>query len=95
MNQRINKKLLKRLKKQQVGKTTKSLPTYGYIHIGKKKFNVRYADQIEGYVSSETNKKPVMPRRNTQRGVRMLACILRNTGIDSLIDIGDAMIRKY
>jgi len=100
MNQRKSKKQTKLLEirsltKQPDKKAIISLPTYGYVNIGKKKFNVRYADQIKDIVSSETYKQPAKPMKKSIGGVRMLSRILRNTGIDSLIDIGDAIINKY
>ena len=93
MNQRKNKKQAKRLeiksmKPQQNRQGLQSLPAYGNIHVGKIKVTVPYVDQIENIVSSETDKQPIRPRKKVNG-------ILRNSGIDSLVDIGDAMIHKF
>ena len=97
MNQRKNKKQAKRLeiksmKPQQNRQGLQSLPAYGNIHVGKIKGTVPYVDQIENIVSSETDKQPIRPRKKVNK---FIAGILRNSGIDSLVDIGDAMIHKF
>lgn len=100
MNQRKSKRHTKRLeikslKLQQSRQEPKSLPTYGSIHVGKIKVTVPYVDQIEDIVSLETDKQPIRPKRKLKRGTRFIAGVLRNSGIDSLVDIGDAMIHRF
>lgn len=100
MNQRKNKKQAKRLemkslKPQQSRQESQSLPTYGSILVGKTKATLPYVDQIEDIVSSETDKQPIRLRKKAKRGTQFIAEILRNSGIDSLVDIGDAMICKF
>ena len=100
MNQRKNKKQAKRLeiksmKPQQNRQGLQSLPAYGNIHVGKIKGTVPYVDQIENIVSSETDKQPIKPRKKVNKGTQFIAGILRNSGIDSLVDIGDAMMHKF
>lgn len=86
---------MKSLKPQQSRQESQSLPTYGSILVGKAKATVPYVDQIEDIVSSETDKQPIRPRKKAKRGTQFIAEILRNSGIDSLVDIGDAMIHKF
>lgn len=100
MDQRKNKKrtkpfVIKSLKPQQSRQESKSLPVYGSIYVGKKKVTVPYVDHIEDIVSSETDKQPIRPPKKVKRGTKFIADILRNSGIDSLVDIGDAMIHKF
>lgn len=100
MNQRRSKKLVKRqtLKTVEIqvpGKTQRSLPTHGCILIGKTKAFVPYVDQIEKIVSSETDKQPIKSRKKAGKGTRLISSILRKSGIESLIDIGDAMLLKF
>lgn len=100
MNQRKSKKQTKRLgikglKIQQSYQAPDSLPTYGSILVGNKKVTVPYADKIEDIVSLETDKQPIRPRKKVKRGTRLIADIFRNSGIDSLVDIGDAMIHRF
>lgn len=100
MNLRKIKKQTKRLeikslKLQQSRQEPRPLPTYGSILVGKTKVTVPYADQIENLVSSETDKQPINPRKKTKKSTQLIAGILRNSGIDSLVDIGDAMIHRF
>lgn len=100
MNQRKSKRQTKRLeikslKLQQSRQEPRPLPTYGSIHVGKTKVTVPYVDQIENLVSSETDKQPINPRKKTKKSTQLIAGILRNSGIDSLVDIGDAMIHRF
>lgn len=100
MNQGKNNKQTKPLKikslePQPKRQKSKSLPVYGSIYVGKKKVTVPYVDQIEDIVSSETDKQPIRPHKKVKRGTQFIADILRNSGIDSLVDIGDAMIHKF
>lgn len=100
MNQRKSKRQTKRLeikslKLQQCRQEPRPLPTYGSIRVGKTKVTVPYVDQIEDIVSSETDKQPIRPKRKFKKSTQLIAGILRNSGIDSLVDIGDAMIHRF
>ena len=98
MKGKLNKKKIKSieikcLKKQQV-KTAKLLPKFRCIHVGKKVGMVSYVDHVEYVVSSETDKMPVRPMKTTNKRVKILSSILKNSGIESLKDLGDAIIYK-
>lgn len=96
MSQRKSKKQTKRLeksmKKKQSRHSSQLLPVYGSILVGKTTVSVPYVDQIENLVSTETDKQPVKPKRKGEKGTRIIAKILRFSGLEPLVDIGEAMI---
>ena len=99
MKGRLNKKKaksieIKFLAAPQGRKVAQSLPTRGKLLIGNKKVSVPYADHIEYIVSSETDKQPVRPMKTTNKRVKILSAILKKSGIESLKDLGDAIIYK-
>lgn len=99
MKGRLNKKKakgveIKCLAVPQSRKVAQTLPIYGKLFIGKKKVVVPYADHIEYIVSSETDKQPVRPMKTTNKRVKILSSILKKSGIESLKDLGDAIIYK-
>lgn len=101
MNQRRSKKLAKqatlekkKFKPQCVGNTAKALPRFGNVIVGGATAIVPYMDHVDCIVSSETDRQPIKLRHNTNKGVRIISKILRNSGFDSLVDIGNAMMYK-
>jgi hypothetical protein len=99
MKGRLNKKKaksieIKCLAAPQGRKVAPSLPTHGKLLIGNKKAYVPYADHIEYIVSSETDRKPVRPMKTTNKRVKILSAILKKSGIESLKDLGEAIIYK-
>jgi len=103
MNQRKNKKQAKLLEAKSLKaksfsispsyKVKKELPTHGSVVVGGQKVVIPYIDQIEGLTSSESAKLPI--KVHIRKGTKILSTILRKSGIDTLVDIGDAMVHRY
>lgn len=100
MNLRKKKKATKRieakiLKPKSDIVVVKPLPDSIRITIGKESKCVPYVDKISDLVSLETSELPIVHVHKRGKGVIILSNILRKTGVEPLVEIGDELIGKY
>lgn len=56
---------------------------------------VRYADDVDKLISTESVVAPIQSRINVKKGRSVIAKILKSTGVKSIAEIGESIAGKY
>ena len=80
---------------QVVPRVVKPQPVNRKITIGKTSAMIPYVDRIEDLVSMETHNSPIVINRSPKRSTIFISKILKQTGIETLAEIGDAIAGKH
>ena len=99
MNQRKVKKDAKKakvrfLESPIVPRVEKVLPINGMVKIGKVSATVRYVDEMGKIVSSESGNSPIVLIHKPSKPTIFISKVLRKTGIEPLVEIGDVITGK-
>ncbi len=100
MNPKRNKKVVKRFEQtladfQAVCRVEKPLPTNRKFSVGKASAMIPYFDHVENLVSSETRNSPIIMKLSPKKSTMFISKLLKQTGIEPLAEIGDAITGRH
>jgi len=100
MNPKRNKKDFKRSEQtladfQAVCRVVKPLPTNRKFSVGKVSAMLPYFDRVESLVSLETKNSPIITKCPPKKSTMFISKLLKQTGIEPLVEIGDAITGRH
>ena len=100
MNQRKDKKVVKnsaarQIKPKDIVFVVKPRPDSIRITIGKYSKFLPYVDNIDDIISLETNALPIVHMSKKRKGTVIISKLLKRTGVEPLVEIGDEILGRF